>query len=333
MPPLMTADRIKKIIVIACSSVFSFAAISQNTNADSLKNLLDKTSVDTVRVFLLYKISDEYSLAAPDTAMQFARQALKLAQEASFKKGEARSLTRIGNILASTGDFPKALETHLTSLEISENIDDQVGIAATYNNIARVYTEQGTDDDYKNAIRYYMKTKEIFELQRDSLNLCIVLLNIGDNYEKMDQLDSALYFQKQAYNIAVRIKDVDYIGAILVNLGYIHFKKGNTDSAFRDFRAGLPYLLAIEDNQSLADTWFSLSKCFEKTGRIDSSIFYAKKSMEFGIKGSYQVAVLNAATLLSKIYESIKKFDSAFEYNKIARAADNSIFDKEKTAQ
>jgi tetratricopeptide (TPR) repeat protein len=323
----------KKLIAIICTSFFTIYANTQNTIADSLKKVLENTSTDSVRVYLFYKISDQYSLTAPDKAIMYAKQALKLAKEIDFKKGEARSLTRIGNILAATGDFPKALETHLESLKISEKINDKIGMGATYNNIARVYTEQGVSEDYQNAIRYYIRTKEIFETLKDSLNLCIVLLNIGDNYEKMDQLDSALLYQTQAYDIAFKIKDIDYIGSILVNLGYIHFKKGNTDSAFVDFRAGIQYLISINDNQSLPDAWYSLSKCFEKTGRLDSSIYYAKKSLVMAQTGSSMEAVLDAANQLSNLYESTKKFDSALAYSNLAKTTESSIYNKENTAQ
>jgi tetratricopeptide (TPR) repeat protein len=323
----------KKIITILVLVHFLIFSYAQNSTADSLKKLLINTSVDSVRVFLAYKISDAYLFSEPVKAMHFARQALKLAQNINYKKGEARSLTRIGNILAQTDDFTKALETHFEALKINESEKDLIGMAASNNNIARIYTEQETFEGYRLALSYYMKTKETYEKLNDSLNLCIVLLNIGDNYERMNLLDSASFFQQKAYQLARLTQDEKYIGTILMNLGNIHLKKAMIDSAFSEYESAESYLLAANDKQSLSEALFGIAKTFERIKHIDSAIFYAKKSIQIGITINNQVAILNAANYLADLYDSLKNTDSAYAYTKIGQETEKKIFNQDKRAQ
>ena len=239
----------------------------------------------------------------------------------------------MGNILEATSDFPESLKAHHSSLEISERENDLVGIGAAYNNIARVYTEQKTADDFNKAIVYYRKAKAIFEQLQQKNNLCVALFNIGDNFEKMGNLDSAWRYQKQAYQMAVQDEDVNFMGITLVNLGYIQFKKGQTDSAFKNLRSGIQYLIESDDKESLPDAWHSLSECFERIKLIDSSIYYAKKSLATAESGSNKQAQLDAANQLVSLYGSMNAFDSGFKYSKLATELRGNIYDNEKAGE
>ena len=313
---------------------YNITSNAQVSATDSLKNLIEQNPHDTVRVYLLYKISDQYYDATiHDTAMIYARQAYKLALDINFEKGQARSLTRIGNVLEATADFPAALKTYLDALKISESKGDLVGIGATYNNIARVYTEQKTANNFEEAIVYYRKAKEIFEQLGDNKKLSTALMNIGDNFEKMGRLDSAWYYQNQAYQMSLLSDDVNQIGITLVNLGYIDMKNKKLDSAFHKFKSGIYYLNEASDWESLPDAWNSLSECFRKVGAIDSAVFYAKKSLVMAETGFNKQAQLDAVDQLASLYGTKKTFDSAYKYSSLAAEIRSEIYNTEKAGE
>src|SRR5258705_13971446 len=90
---------------ITCLSFFIFISslygYAQNAEADSLKRLLSNTPADTMKVYLMYKISDAYSLTQLPEAKKYADSALELAQRINYERGMARSHTRLGNIFVS----------------------------------------------------------------------------------------------------------------------------------------------------------------------------------------------------------------------------------------
>lgn len=338
--------QLKKIIILIFWLTAFFSAQAQFNTIDSLKTLFSNTKDDSTRVVLLCQISDEFSLPHPDSAMIYAEQGLNLANQNGLKKGQARSLTRIGNILLSIGDFTNAFGTHLKSLKISEEIDDKDGIAATNSNMARVFTEQG---DYRHALEYYFKAQKNYELilknlenekpvnepliKRNKSYLVIVSLNIGDNYDRMSLLDSALLFQSRAQSQAIMIDDKDDLGAILNNLGYIYFEKGMHQEALLSYKLSIPYSVSIDDKIFLANTYLGIARVFQKTGPFDTSIFYAQKSFSAASDGNFQKEMLNAANLLTELYESINDEKNALHYLKLAKTTGDSLFTLAKINQ
>ena len=310
--------------------LFVFIAFTKGSHSqyvDSLKRSLSDNTEDSNRVFTLLRLSNTYSDFERDTAMQYAQEALTLAQHSNFKKGEAQSLNMIGSILEGVSNYPKSFEYRIESLKIAEQINNNTLIAALYNNLARVSTER---PDYKTALEYLFKAKELFYNQNQKEFLSDVLLNIGDNYERMGLLDSALLYQDQALSLAKEANYSDNLGTILSNLGSINSKMGNYDIAESYFRK------SIGDNQydkeSLAGTYYELSKHFEKLNKFDSSLFYAKKSLTLSMQLSDQKKTLNAAKQLSLLFEKNKFIDSALQYTKIANQIRDDILSADKGA-
>ena len=318
-------------------------AQAQNNYIDSLRSVFANEKNDSARVVVLCRISNEYYLYNPDSAMLYAQQGLELATRKGLKKGQAQSVRLIGSTFFSISDFPNALEAYLLSLRFSEEINDQEGIAASNNNMAEVYKEQG---DYHHALEYYFKAKEIYELmlkgfeneinrneariRRIRESLIAMSLNIGDNYERMNQLDSALLYQSRAQSQAIMINDKDYIGAVLSNLGFIYFRKGMNPEALLSYRLSIPHLLAIDDNIFLANAYYGIAILFQKTGPADTSIFYARKSLDVASQGGNQKEMLNAASLLAALYEKSGDETQALFFLKQTRAIGDSIFNQAK---
>jgi tetratricopeptide (TPR) repeat protein len=316
--------------------------------ADSLKRLLNTTTDDSTRIMLNCQISDAYADSQPDTALFYAQQGLELSQNVGFKKGQARCLTRIANVLKYTGILPKALEKHLESLKISEEINDQMGIAASYNNMAEIYKDQ---KDYTQALNYYIQTGSIFEkiikdiesikkkelieknkekLIRNKSYLATTFMNIGDAYDRMKKYDSSLFFQNKALDLANQTNDINIIGAVYTNMGSVFYKLEKNDQSLINYKKAIPYLLVTEDNRFLSNAYNGIAEIFEKKGRNDSAISYARKALALVQNSSFQQEILNSLTLISRFFESLNKADSALHYNKLAKSISDSLESVEK---
>jgi len=323
---------------------------AQSNEVAELKDSLSKAKYDSVKILVTLQLCDYYIFSKLDSALIYAQEGLTLSKQSGYLRGEARSLTRVGNVLKSAGNFPKALQTHLDALKIYEKIDDQIGVAASYNNMAEVLKEQ---HDYRQALNYYFKTQAIFEAiirntrvsKKNNITinteqekkykkyLATTLLNIGDTYDRMNQLDSALVFQNQAYEIANMINDKDIVGAILSNLGSVQLKKGNIDLALSFFKTGLPIMEEINDQQFLSNTYHGMAQAYSRKQMPDSAIRYGKLALTSAEDGSFQKEMLNADTLLSRLFESKRMFDSALHYTKLGKNIADSISNEEEIRQ
>ena len=72
-------------------------------------------------------------------AITFANDAFDLARQINFPIGQAEALNNQGLILQSKYDYTNAMQRFVASLKISNQADDQKGIATATNNIGKIY--------------------------------------------------------------------------------------------------------------------------------------------------------------------------------------------------
>jgi tetratricopeptide (TPR) repeat protein len=315
------------LLILACN--FQFAP-AQNTETDSLKKLLIITKEDTTRVLVLEGLSYAFHFSYPDTALQYALEGLRLAQEINYPAGEAYCINALGNIYFNTGNYPRALEMYLQALKIRERLNDQRTIAVSNSNIGNIYSEQG---DNAQALTYMLKTKRADEKLKDSAGLLIDQLNIGTVYFRMNKLDSALWYEKQAYSIAIQLHDQNFIGAVMITMGDIYDSLHNTRLAMENYRLGLENSIAINDHEEIPNAYIGIANIFNKRRQFDSAIFYAKRALFAAQDVSFPKQMLKASTLLTDTYKSINGIDSAFKYQELTVAAKDSLYNSEKVRE
>lgn len=326
----------KKIVLLLLPAFFCLT----NTNAqiianarDSLKILLQKEKRDTSRVMLLVELGRAYQSNSPDSAMLLLMEALSLSQRIGFVKGEASSLIRIGGAYGNVGNYTKAMQVWLQAMKLSEKNNYLDGMAITNNNIGGIYFTQG---EYHQAINYLLKAKKLNEQMNDKRALALNLSSLGRNYFGLKQYDSARVFAQQAYDLGSKINNPRTTGFALNTLGSINSQTGQKKLALEYFRLSIPYLMLSKENVGLSSTFLEMAKLFESDGQIDSTLFYANLAFEIkrinrGARLKEQVSA--ASSFLSSFYENIGKADSALFYLKIAKAANDSLSNKENINQ
>jgi tetratricopeptide (TPR) repeat protein len=318
----------KKLPIIA-ALFFSLTVNTWADKADSLKQVLRSVITDTARVNTLNELAELYLYSRPDTCLLLAQKGIALARQAGFEKGEAYGLNIMGGIFWVTGDYAKSLDYDLQSLKEFERLHYIEGIGRAYNSIGITYAEQG---DFKNAIPYFRKCRAT-SLPADKSNLVIVaLINLGDCYEKLNQLDSSRIYTNQAYELALRYRNKypDYFGIALNNLGNIHSKMKQDKIALEYYHMSLPEFTKKEDLDGACETTMGMAQIFKKAGEQDSAFYYSRLSLAAGIKGGFTKRVLNASSFLSGYYRSLNRPDSAYHYQEITIAAKDSLFSQEK---
>jgi tetratricopeptide (TPR) repeat protein len=188
---------------------------AQTHTIDSLKHLLQTERQDSTRSILFQWLSFEYVYTKPDSAMLLARQGLELANKIDFEKGEISALGSIGNLYSVMGDDAKGLEILLQALKKSEDSRGKKS-ARVLAFIASVYEKQG---DIKKSLEYSFKAMEAATAANSEYRIILSFLEIGSNYEELNQLDSAMFFTQKGYGLANRSIYKDLIGVALENLG------------------------------------------------------------------------------------------------------------------
>jgi two-component system, NtrC family, sensor kinase len=303
----------------------STLSFGQKREADSIKKLLAQNQSDTSRVLLLVRLSNAYNFYLPDSAIILAQEAVQDAQRLHFARGEARALNVLGSVLRLQGELPQSLETCIKALQISRTIHDRESEARSLIFIGVVYSQLS---EFRQALSYFQQAREITEHfpQTDIL----FLTNIGNTYERMNRLDSALYFEKQAYAMLKDLPRSTLGSLVMTSLGIIEARLGNNSVALGYYRDALENSYITGDLLNRGRVQYRIAELYNQLHQPDSSLFYARLSFVNSQRASSQLSQLNASNLLVKLYEANGNPDSAFHYQQIAMALKDSLFGPEK---
>lgn len=296
---------------------------------DRLKLNLSVFVEDTNRVINLWRLARYHTMTEPRQAVLYATEAISLARKLNYTYGELVSLQALSFVSTITGDWQKGMQTAVEGLQISQTKYPKLEIAF-YNVIALVYEKQ---QDSKQRLEWLLKAYHHPQIESLPNNgKWLIYHNIGEVYENLNVLDSAMYFGKiidincRKLNIPV---EVSYANAIM---GRVENKRQNYPQALKylkiatDFsnKSGNPFL---ESEQSV-----DLARVFHAMNQPDSAIFYAEKALNGGQKFKNLVLTADAAKLLAQIYEH-KNPSKATTYLKILNAANDSLFTASRIIQ
>jgi tetratricopeptide (TPR) repeat protein len=316
----------RKNLLILIAFFLLANAHAQTREIDSLKQLLQKQKTDTGRVLLLAELAYLIFESKPDTAMTLAMQGLELSRKIHYEKGEAACLHKIGAVYSVLGNYSKTMTNAYQALHINEKIGNLDGQRACLNTIGVIYREQG---DSRSALDYFFKAKDIATRIDDKKGLCVALINISHVYKNLKIYDSATLFAQQAYNIATQINYARTAGLALQYLGDIHLQTKQYNLALEYLRLSFSSCIAAGSYLQLSTSYLTTANAFDSLGNKDSVLFYGKAAFNVAKEGGFTSEMRDAARLLSHYYRNYNA-DSAFYYQDVAKAMNDTLFSQER---
>lgn len=317
-----------KVLLLILFFGFYEAVAKDGNLEDSLKIVLSKKMDDTSRVILLEQISKNLWNTDLENALKYANQGLELAEKINFEKGKSRCLNRIGAIYSRMGNHQKGLVILFEAISLSKKIGDEEGLARANINLGIIYGEQL---DHRKAIEYHQEALRISKKINNQNLYNLALMNIGAEYVPLKLYDSAQFYTKKSYDLALNNKSQE-IDILLYNLGNIYSKKNNAKEALKYFWKSKQFSERTNNQRFLSQSNFMLSKTYQKLDKIDSAIFFAKKSNLLALQTSNLELISESYGLLSALVE---KFNPklSLEYFKKAAIAKDSLYNYDKNLQ
>ena len=307
--------------------------IAQNKVVDSLKNLVANTNADSTKVLLMIDLAANYQFYNSDSALAVIEDATKLAQSTDYKRGELRAICRKGEILHLRGALPQALEAELTGIQLSQKYGYRDIEAECLTFLATIYLDLA---EYRMAYHYLFRAKKIY----DNIDIKLLfgsaqqippytLSNIGYAYEKLNMLDSAMYYYKAVFSYPINYESQQRTD-VLTRIGIVAMRKHNYTDALKQFKEALSITQISNDLLNRSICLSQIALIFKEQNNVDSALYYALLAYESGEKSSYKTAVLEAGILLASFYKQKGNLDSAFYYQQMAMNIKDSLFGLDK---
>ncbi|MCW3091662.1 MAG: tetratricopeptide repeat protein [Ferruginibacter sp.] len=317
---------------------------------DSIQHVLLNTNNDTLKMSASRDLHFYFSEMDRDTALYFAEQQLLLSQKLHQKLWEASAWESIGYVTQIEGNYPKAYKALSLALKLAEDPNSEKGNwnikkfakdndahkARFYNltaiHILFAFLHIGTGNN-KEAFESFDKAIKTAEEVKDDVGLIAAYANFGNTCRQFDKSDSAILLTNKA------LIYLDHSDLKTTNPPYYNFEKGNCLNTLGmiynqtgDFPAAKKYLkeaelLCLDENSrdALVKIYISFSDVYRKTHQLDSSLYFAQKSLLIANLLGTQVVIKNAYRTMAETYEASGNIGGAFNYLKLEKTLNDSL--------
>ncbi len=160
-------------------------------NIDSLKAKLNATNNDSIKIEILRKLGWSYAFIHQDTAISYSKYGVELSRKRHDASSEFEFQKIICFSYALVGDFTKSIYYGFENINLAQKIPDRNFLAGSYSDLSISYREQ---EDYAAALKALYTAKNQLDLPEINANTKANILGmISSNFERENQLDSALY--------------------------------------------------------------------------------------------------------------------------------------------
>ena len=286
---------------------------AQDVRVDSMKMLLREMGADTTRVNTLNAIADALYRSDPHEAIRYSTEALDLAEQLNFSRGEALAYKNLGLGFYMQGEYTEALRNWEPSLEIYEELGDDQLAANLLSNMGAIYYSIGKNVE---ALKNYLTALKMAEKLTDSTRISTSLMNIGVIYsEKPTTYNKAQDFYLRAIEMGESIGELDVVGISTINLGQVYVEKEEYDSALYYFEKALTI---VTSNIDIAVALNFIGIIYGERGDYQKAIIYHQDALELAEEENAQRETVGILLGLASTYKSLKNPGKAVEYYKEA---------------
>lgn len=299
-----------RILTLFFLLVFGVSFSQNQKTIDSVSQVLNQSTIDTVKVNCYIQLGSEYKSNEPEKAKEFVDKSLSLSQKINYKKGIANSYHLLGMIHSNLSKNDKAKEYYMFALKINKQLGDKKAMSSSYNNIGSIYYREG---NYEKALKYYLISLEIDEELNEEKGMASSYNNVGLIYWAQSNLDKAQDYFQMAVTIYAHLRDKKGLAGAYSNIGGVAYYKGKRDVAVLYFQKSYDYYKEINYKQGCATALTNISEILSEQKKYSEAMKYALESIEIheqlGSKSDKTYGLLAVA----KIHTYQKDYQKAIE--------------------
>ena len=334
---------ILKIFLLSLLPLFSMAqkdltwGYVTSKQADSLKHSLSTEKNDTIKMAAFRSLGFYYQDIIADSGLYFHEQQVVLAKKLKMKLWQADGYSQAGYCLVTLNDYMKGYEYHTEAMKLAadeKNASDNWR-PWTFSNAANSHDARiailgmnyqmmgnlwGALDEREKQRSYY---EEAVKLGASINNGKIIYAGYTGMANVLTP-DSVIIFTNKALKFAAAV-GYRRTGFSFLRLAKAYANKSIWDSAFIFAHKSMTINLSDNYIRALVTSYNGLSFLFGRQNNKDSSLFYAKKTLEAARITGLPDAFREAYQCLSFAYQLNNKTDSAFKYEQLSNKLNDSL--------
>ena len=335
----------KPILKISLLLLLPFVAKTQQSNPDNLRTILFNASTDSVRHNACVELYFYYSEVNRDSALFYAEKRLAFAKHNNNKLAVVSALNSKGYQYTQMGNYAAAYQNFMLALRIVDESSNEevmgwrlaqfpipgknklILLSNVHHNLGGLM--RNTENQRQEIVllkKGLSIARQINHIDRQMTSN----MSLAAGYIKMNLLDSALYFAKEAdlFSKNPTFRGL-YRGLNLSYFGDIYLKKGDKQLAKKYYYEGLSLAKEKNNQSSIATINRKLVQFFLQENEKDSTLVYALKNLEIIKSLQNETVWTNMGTANEDVYLAYKlnnQADSAYKYQGLALVAKERFY-------
>jgi tetratricopeptide (TPR) repeat protein len=278
------------------------------------------------KVKLMNELFRAYVNTDPVKAVGYTREALTLAEQIGDEKGKAACYNNLGVAYRNQGALDVALGHYLNSLEIYTSLQHAEGIATTKNNIANIYTMK---KNYAQALTYFESSHQGFVALGLTDRIIGSMNNLGNLHSDLQLYDKALTYYTDAHKLAEQAGKE--FADPLTNIGNLYYRQGNYQRAVEYYQRALEMVRKQNDRATELSILANLGELFEKAAQPKVAQQYLDQALQLAAELQAHYIVPQILKSLSANYARQGDYKDAYEALQKYDGAREKIFGEESS--
>lgn len=288
---------------------------SNKNEIDSLRNLIYLTSDHDQKIRLLIKLSDAYS-GSPVEMLNFAREALLISEENKNKRLEGYCYEQISLAYRDLGNYSKSIESSFKALKIYDELNLQEKTAGMRLQIGSHFA---AEKNYPKAITYISQALKTFQQRKDTANVVLAMINLGETYRLNGNADSAAILFKECLELNQKLdnSNVKVVkGYARGNLGMVYATQNKEEEAIELLKSAMEILGQMNDYYSASVYQAELAQIYIRQGKKEQGEALLRDALQTAEREKLKEQIRDISKDLSLFYEETGRFQDALELRK-----------------
>jgi diguanylate cyclase (GGDEF)-like protein len=273
---------------------------------------------------LLEKAKSALKLTDFESAFENVEKAVGKSEAIGDKTLQANARNISGMTHRSVGNLEKALMHYELALNLYEEIEDELGMAMIYNNLATILMQLNRSG----AIDYLNKAMTLRKDAAIPTELGLLYTNMSIYYGKSGDMGKSIEYASKSLELYRSIDQVHGIARCLNNLGSTHLQMENYEEAEQCLTESLELTLKHK-LPMLESRYVNLGAMLFLQKRFDEALTYLEIGLKTAEKHRNKEVAQKALEDIAKCYAEKKDFITAYENLNAAYELTESVFDKQ----
>ncbi|WP_316793057.1 tetratricopeptide repeat protein [Pedobacter frigoris] len=266
----------------------------------------------------------------PNAAFVKIKQALNRALKQNDQKAAAICYEYLAGLFYHQAAYPQAVAYYYKADRIFRRTNDQQNLARNLNNTGEAYYYS---KQYNISLIKFQEALSLYKQLSDQKGIADSYGLIGQTYEKSGKYTDAMKYQQLALSKYKTLKDQSGIAKIYENLGSIYEDRPLMDSALFYYTRALELNKLNRNDLAQIEIINNIGDVYRKTGRYQQALVYTKRAEQMSLSMNDLYQLSSAYRDLSKNYDLMKRYDSAYHYSELGRGISLKIYTEDNNKQ